>query len=70
MQAELKGTISLGVRRRGKTGKLEKVGELSLPTPYKETGGNHPGWNQGDRPPDVDEMRIQGDGIVKRREDK
>ena len=48
------------VRKRGKTGKQGKVGMkkgrvlLSLLIPHKETGGSYPGWNQGDRPLNVE----------------
>ena len=45
------------VRRRGKQGKVGVKRKwwvlLSFPNPKKEIGGSHPGWNQGDRPPNV-----------------
>ena len=60
-QAEIKGIITQGggVRRRGKTGRYGKVGvkrkRWILAIPSKETRGSHPGWNHGNRPPEVEE---------------
>ena len=61
-EAALKGNISLGVRRRGKTGKNGKIGVkrkwwVIAQPPYSSQGNGRqsPGWNQGDRTPDTEE---------------
>ena len=47
----------LGCQEKRKDKKTRKVEVMRkwVPIPRKETGGSHPGWNEGDRLPDAEE---------------